>query len=87
MAFYNFSIGRKIGSSAMKATGVDSLSDTFATSVVLICMFVAKYTSFNIDAYCSLAVALFIMYSGFKSAKETIDPLLGSPPDEAFIYR
>ena len=85
MAFYNFSIGRKIGSSAMKATGVDSLSDTFATSVILICMFVAKYTSFNIDAYCSLAVALFIMYSGFKSAKETIDPLLGSPPDEAFI--
>jgi cation diffusion facilitator family transporter len=85
MAFYNFSIGRTIGSSAMKATGVDSLSDTFATSVVLICMFVAKYTSFNIDAYCSLAVALFIMYSGFKSAKETIDPLLGSPPDEAFI--
>lgn len=85
MAFYNFSIGRKIGSSAMKATGVDSLSDTFATSVVLICMFVALYTNLNIDAYCSLAVSLFIMYSGLKSAKETIDPLLGTPPEEAFI--
>lgn len=85
MAFYNFSIGRKIGSAAMKATGVDSLSDTVATSVVLICMFVALYTNLNIDAYCSLAVSLFIMYSGLKSAKETIDPLLGTPPEEAFI--
>ena len=85
MAFYNFSIGKKIGSAAMKATGVDSLSDTVATSVVLICMFVALYTNLNIDAYCSLAVSLFIMYSGLKSAKETIDPLLGTPPEEAFI--
>ena len=34
MAYYNRSIGRQIGSAAMKATATDSLSDAGATSVV-----------------------------------------------------
>ena len=36
MAFYNFSIGKRIDSSALKATGTDSLSDCISTAVVLI---------------------------------------------------
>ena len=36
MAYYNRKIGDKINSAAMKATAVDSLSDTVATGVVLL---------------------------------------------------
>ncbi len=87
MAFYNFSVGKKISSSAMKATGTDSLSDCVATSAVLICLLISKFFDVNIDAYCGLAVAAFILFSGIRSAKETIDPLLGEPPSAEFINK
>ena len=85
MAFYNFSIGKKISSSAMRATAQDSLSDCIATGSVLLCLVVSRFANVNIDAYCGLAVSAFIMFSGIRSAKETMDPLLGAPPSKEFI--
>ncbi len=85
MAYYNRVIGKKIASTAMIATAVDSTSDAVATSAVLICMLVSHFTSLQIDAYCGLAVSLFILYSGFRSAKETISPLLGQPPTAELV--
>ena len=85
MALYNFTIGKKIGSSAMRATAQDSLNDTIATAAVLLCLIFAKLTSINIDAYCGLAVSGFILFSGLRAVKETMDPLLGTPPSKEFI--
>ncbi len=85
MAFYNFSIGKKISSAAMRATAQDSLSDCVATAVVLVCLLISRFANLNIDAYCGLAVSGFIIFSGLRAAKETMDPLLGMPPSEEFI--
>lgn len=85
MAAYNYRIGKKINSSAMRATGVDSLSDAAATSVVLIAMGFMEITGINIDGYCGMLVALFILWAGYQAAKETVSPLLGGRPDEEFI--
>lgn len=81
MFFYNHSIGKKINSAAMKATAIDSLSDTAATTVVLIATLVAHFTGLQIDGYCGVAVGLFILYAGVNAAKDTLDPLLGQAPD------
>ena len=83
MAFYNRSVGKRIGSVAMKATAADSISDCIATTVVLICSIIAKFTSLQLDAYCGVLVAIFIFSAGFKAAKDTIDPLLGTPPEKS----
>ena len=85
MAIYNFGIGRKIASSAMIATARDSFSDCIATSTVLACLLISRFAGVNVDAYCGLAVSAFIIYSGIRSAKETMDPLLGAPPSPEFI--
>lgn len=85
MAAYNYRIGKKINSSAMRATGMDSLSDAAATSVVLIAMGFMEITGINIDGYCGMLVALFILWAGYQAAKETVSPLLGGRPDEEFI--
>ncbi|MBO5701117.1 MAG: cation transporter [Clostridia bacterium] len=85
MALYNFSIGKKISSSAMRATAQDSLNDTIATAAVLLCLIISRLTSLDIDAYCGLAVSGFILFSGLRAVKETMDPLLGTPPSEDFI--
>ncbi len=85
MAFYNRKIGVKFDSAAMRATSMDSLSDAIATAVVLAVMLVMKFTNLNIDGYCGVLVALFVLYAGYKSAKDTINPLLGFPPDKEFL--
>lgn len=85
MALYNYSIGKKINSSAMRATATDSLSDAVATTVVLLAMGIMKLTGINVDGYCGTLVALFILWAGFQAAKETMSPLLGAKPDAEFI--
>ena len=87
MYFYNKSVAKKISSAAMSATAVDSLCDCISTSVVLICTVISKFTNLQLDGWCGIAVSLFIFYSGITAAKETINPLLGTPPDKEFVDR
>lgn len=85
MSFYNRRIGKKINSSAMLATAADSLSDTVSTAAVLAATLIGRFTSLQIDGWAGIAVAVFIFISGIKAAKETIDPLLGTPPTPEFV--
>jgi len=85
MFLYNRSVGRKIASSAMKATATDSLSDAVATAVVLLSMGASYYFHFNVDGWAGLLVAAFILYAGYSAAKETLAPLLGQAPDPEFV--
>ena len=85
MSYYNRSVGKKIDSAAMRATATDSLSDTCATLVVLIATLVGHYTGLYIDGWCGVLVGIFILYAGINAAKETLDPLLGQPPEESFV--
>ncbi len=87
MAFYNRSIGKKIGSVAMSATATDSISDCIATTVVLLTSIIAQFTGLHLDGYCGVLVAIFIFIAGIKAAKDTIDPLLGTPPEREFVEK
>ena len=87
MFYYNRSIGRKIKSAAMSATATDSLSDAVSTTAVLIATLVGQFTGLNIDGWVGLLVALFILFSAYKAAKETLSPLLGQTPDPEFVER
>ena len=78
-------IGKKINSSALKASSFDSLCDCVATTLVLVSAIVAKVWAIPIDGWAGILVAAFIMFTGVKAAKETIDLLLGSPPEPQFI--
>ena len=86
MFAYNRDIGRKINSPGMAATAMDSLSDSIATSVVLISMLLSRFAGVNADGWGGIAVACFIIFSGFKAAKETLSPLLGNPPDPQLVH-
>jgi cation diffusion facilitator family transporter len=85
LSFFNKKIGRSIGSKAMEATAMDSLSDVITTSVVLLSLILSIWITFPIDGYIGIAVALFIMYSGFNLTKETLNPLLGEAPEAEFV--
>ena len=85
MAFYNHRLGKQLNSAAMEATGADSLSDSVATSAVLLATLVGHFTGWMIDGWCGILVAAFILWSGFNAAKDTIDPLLGTPLTPEFV--
>ena len=87
MFYYNRSIGKKIKSAAMSATATDSLSDAVSTTAVLMATLVGQLTGLNIDGWVGLLVALFILFSAYKAAKETLSPLLGQTPDPEFVDR
>lgn len=85
MAFYNRAVGRKIGSAAMAATAADSRSDAISTAAVLSAMLIDRFTAVHIDGWVGLVVAVLILITGIKAARETLDPLLGQPPAEEFV--
>ena len=87
MWLYNRQVGRRIHSAAMEATAMDSLSDTASTFAVLVAMLIGKWTGLAVDGYVGLVVALFILFSAYKAAKETLSPLLGQTPDPEFVDR
>ena len=85
MFLYNRSIGRKINSPGMIATATDSLSDVVTTLAVLLGICIHHATGTDLDGWFGILVAAFILYSGIKSTVETLSPLLGNPPEPAFV--
>jgi len=82
---FNKFIGETINSAALKASSVDALGDVFTSTCVSISFLAAKFTSFPIDGYIGMIVAVFIVYSGFNLVKDTISPLLGEAPDPELV--
>lgn len=85
MALYNKKLGTLIGSAAIEAVAMDSLSDLIATGTVLLSFIISKFTALPLDSWAGLLVSLFILYSGVRSAKDTLTPLLGTPPSRELV--
>lgn len=87
MAVYNASIAKKLNSSAMRAVSKDSLSDMAATLLVLLSCVIYHITDgkINIDGWSGAAIALLILWTGYKSLKETVTQLLGQRPDPELV--
>ena len=87
MFLFNRKIGKTIDSSALIATAQDSLNDMVATLAILISVVVSKLVTlpFNLDAVMGALVAVFILISGFSTAKQTLDEILGKPPEKSLI--
>ncbi|MDE7263228.1 MAG: cation diffusion facilitator family transporter [Anaeroplasmataceae bacterium] len=87
-AFFNYKIGKIINSIALKATSKDSLNDCISTSTLLIgniiFLFVADLP-FSLDGLLGIIVSVFILVSGIKLIKETIDPLIGVSTKDEFV--
>lgn len=84
---FNRKIGKAIDSSALVATAKDSLNDSIATAAILVSAIVTRFITlpFNLDAVMAILVALFILWSGFCSARDTLNEILGGPPEQQLI--
>lgn len=85
MYAYNRGWGKRIDSGILLAAAQDSINDVIATSAVLVSLILSRWVDFPIDGLAGLLVSVFICYSGFQIARETIDLLLGKRPDPKLL--
>lgn len=85
MFLYNRKYGKKTNSTALLAAARDSLSDTLSTAAVLLASLCQYFFNWQIDGFAGLFVSLFILFTGVKTVRETIAPLLGQSPSPELI--
>lgn len=73
------------GSATFAAASADSRNDVITTSAVLLSTVIYAVSDFNIDGYTGAIVSVFIIVSGIGLIRETLDPLLGQPPDKELV--
>ncbi|MBR0025686.1 MAG: cation transporter, partial [Clostridia bacterium] len=76
-------VGKRIDSSALAASTMDSICDVISTGAILISTVIGYFTNLNLDGYIGILVALFVLYAGISILKETVSPLMGEAPDPA----
>jgi cation diffusion facilitator family transporter len=85
LSVFNRRLGKKINSSTLRATAVDALSDVLILSLSSVSLITAAFSDVHIDGWLGAVVAVFIMYSGFSIARQSLDPLMGEPPDPEIV--
>ena len=87
-SIFNKKVGKIINSLALEATAADSRNDSISTAVILlgtIALLIFKDIPFSLDGVMGIFVSLFILISGIKLIKETMDPLIGVTQEHEFV--
>ena len=81
MGWFNGALAKRIRSEALKATATDCRSDAVATAAVLLGLVLSRLFTLPLDGWVGALVAVLILKAGLGSARATLDPLLGQPPE------
>lgn len=87
MSLFVGKLGKQIRSKTLEATSTDSRNDVITTSAVLLSCLVARFFGVEIDGWAGLAVAVFILCSGYGIARETMSTLLGESADGELVEK
>ena len=85
--FFYRKIGKLINSDVIKAAALDSLSDCLGTLLVIAALISSRYTRFPLDGAAGIVIAGMILWAGGNILKETVDKLLGTPPDKDLVEK
>lgn len=86
MSSFNRKVGQLIGSETLLATAADSRNDVLTTSAVLLATVLCSLTGWDIlDGLMGVAVAAFILWSGWGLVMDTLSPLLGETPSPELV--
>lgn len=87
---YTIKMGKKSGSGALEAVGVDCRTDSFASIITIVSSIVFIVFDLNIDAYAGVITSLLIIKAGYDALMGTIGDIIGRPGDEelaAILYK
>jgi cation diffusion facilitator family transporter len=84
MAQYAFFLGRKSGSSTVKADGWHHRTDALSSLVILVGILFKNYFWW-IDGALGLAVSMMLMFAAYQILMEAVNKILGEEPGEELI--
>ncbi len=85
LSFIYKGLGKSTDSGALSAMSEDSRNDCFSTLAVLASSLIMLFWGVNLDGYLAVVVAFMIVGSAVGLIKDTVDPLLGKPPEKEVI--
>jgi len=74
-------LSSKIASGLLHADAWHHRTDAISSFLVMIALIAGNYGYPSIDGWVGLFVALILIYTGFDIARDSIDDLIGTPPD------
>ena len=86
MYSYNKFIAKKINSSLNKTVALDSLNDVASTTAIIIGTLLGTLVKFPVDGVLGLIISLLIIYTGFSTAKDSVNLLLGPSADPDLLH-
>lgn len=81
LSLFNKKLGSIINSTVLKATSTDARNDVLVTLATIFSALFCKFSGIQIDGWMGLLISIFVLYSGFNIAKDTLMPLLGEAAD------
>ncbi|MBQ2329189.1 MAG: cation diffusion facilitator family transporter, partial [Oscillospiraceae bacterium] len=82
---YVISVGRKVNSSSLVASGKDALFDTVISVSVLASALVFLLFRLSVEAYVGVGISVYIIKSGFSMLSDTLGDILGKRVDGQFL--
>lgn len=84
MAQYAFFLGRKSGSTTVKADGWHHRTDALSSLVILVGILFKNYFWW-IDGALGMAVSMMLMYAAYQILMESVSKILGEEPSDELI--
>lgn len=84
LAQYAFFLGRKTGSTTIKADGWHHRTDALSSVIILIGIFL-KDEFWWIDSVLGIIVSLMLFYAAYTILKESVDKILGERPSPELV--
>ena len=82
---YVKSVGNKVNSAALVASGSDAMFDSFLSASVLVSALIYIFTGVSLEAYVGVVIAGFIIKAGVEMLMETLDEILGKRADRELV--
>ena len=76
-------LSSKIASGLLHADAWHHRTDALSSILVIIALIAGNFGYSSIDGWAGLFVALILIYTGFDIARDSVDDLIGKPPDVA----
>lgn len=85
LGLYFRKVGKKVNSSALKASGVDALFDAVVSASVLASAIIFVLWGISLEAYVGVLISLFIIKAGISMLLDTFNDIVGRRADRELV--
>ncbi|MDO4754112.1 MAG: cation diffusion facilitator family transporter, partial [Bacillota bacterium] len=84
---YNTYIDRKFDSAVNRAVAQDAKNDVFSGLMILLCLFLEWSTGYRFEVLGGILLSLYVIFSGYRIAKDMVGILLGTSPTAQMLEK